>query len=280
AALSRLLRALRDSEVDLLVVNVGDDPEVRATASRGPGVVRVVPTPNRGYGAAVNAAAQAACGEVVVFTNDDAVVGRDTVATLAGAVLGGGADVALPRVLGADGLDGGTVLALPTPSRLLVEWALLPDRPIPGLEHLPVEKWRRPEVAEDVAAGSAVTVAARTEVLRATPMPDDYFLYWEELEWFWRLRARGAAVVFVPDATVVHDGGRGDVRVDKSRLLARNAVRCVRRTQGRRAALAAYGVVILWNARLVATAALCAHRTLRPRLAGLGAALTSWREIR
>ena len=39
-----------------------------------------------------------------------------------------------------------------------------------------------------------------------------------------------------PDAVCVHDGGRDDVRPDKSRLLARNAVRCIRRTQGRRSA--------------------------------------------
>jgi GT2 family glycosyltransferase len=122
----------------------------------------------------------------------------------------------------------------------------------------------------------------RADVLRATPIPEDYFLYWEELEWFWRLEQRGHEVLFVPAATVVHCGGRGDVRAEKSALLARNAVRCVRRTQGRLAALAAYGVVIVWNVRLVLVDAARARARprVRARCAGLRAAVASWREIR
>ena len=131
-------------------------------------------------------------------------------------------------------------------------------------------------------------VAVRADVLRSTPLPEDYFLYWEELEWFWRLRAAGRRVVIDPSASVVHDGGRVDVRGDKSRLLARNAVRCVRRTQGRSAAVSALLVVVLWNVRLLAVDATRAaaapteaRRTrLRARWGGLRAALTSWGEVR
>ena len=112
--------------------------------------------------------------------------------------------------------------------------------------------------------------------------------YWEELEWFWALQQDRRTVLFLPDTTVVHGGGSDDVRPEKSRLLARNAVRCVRRTQGRAAALAAFGIVIVWNARLFLLDAF--RRTvsardvpvtrLSARRAGLGAALASWREIR
>lgn len=279
-ALARLLDALDGTSAEVLVVNVGDDRDVEAVARAARMPVRVLPVGNRGFGAAVNAAATAARGEILVFTNDDAVVSDEVVSALADAVLCDRADVALPGVVDRNGRRQGVVQALPTPGRLLVEWALLPDRPVPGLARaLAVEKWRCPEGPEPVTAGSAVTVAVRTEVLRTTPMPEHYFLYWEELEWFWWLRERGCRVALFPDVTVVHDGGRSDVRPEKSRLLARNAVRCVRRTQGRRAALLAYGAVILWNARLVAGDALRCRRTLRARLAGLRAAVSSWREV-
>ena len=281
-SLARLLDSVGDPAYDIVVVNVDNDPEVLATAGNARVPVRVVAVDNRGYAAAVNAGAAVARGDVVVFTNDDVVLTPHAVAHLADAVRVGGADVALPRVVTRDGTDVGTALALPTPERLLVEWALLPDRPVPMLDgRIRVEKWRRPVATQRVDAATAATVAVRADVLRSTPLPEGYFLYWEEMEWFWRLRESARAVVLVPDATVVHAGGHEDVRPEKSRLLARNAVRCVRRTQGVRAAALAYLIVILWNARLVfGDAARGAPRArLTARIAGLAAALGSWREL-
>ena len=70
---------------------------------------------------------------------------------------------------------------------------------------------------------------------------------------------------------------------DKQRLLARNAVRCVRRTQGRFAAARAWPVVVLWQLRLlvVDTLRMLGGRQNRAgaRLAGVGAALGAWREF-
>jgi hypothetical protein len=95
-------------------------------------------------------------------------------------------------------------------------------------------------------------------------------------------------VQYRPESTCVHVGGRDDVREEKSRLLARNAVRCVRVTQGRGAAALAWLVVIGWNLRLVVMDALRAVRRpgpgararLRARTAGLAAACSSIGELR
>jgi GT2 family glycosyltransferase len=287
-ALARLLEAVADPALDVIVVNVGGDAEVARVAREACTPVRVIAVENRGYAAAVNAGAAAARGDVVVFTNDDVLLTADAVARLATTIRSGGADVALPRVVTSDGSDVGTALALPTPDRLLVEWALLPDRPVAVLNgRLTIEKWRRPSATQEIKAGTAAAVAARRDVLRSTPLPEDYFLYWEELEWFWRLHERANGVVLVPDVTVVHDGGRDDVRAAKSRRLARNAVRCVRRTQGWWAALLAYPIVIVWNARLLMVDAarsvlhqrLVSRTRLNARTAGFVAALGSWKEL-
>ena len=274
-----------EAALDVVVVNVGGDAAIDDVV-RGANSVRVIAVDNRGYAAAVNTGAAVALGDVVVFSNDDVMVTAAEVSQLAASVRTGGADVALPRLFSSDGREAGTTLALPTLHRLFVEWALLPDRPIGAVaSRFVVEKWRRPLSTQKIQAGTAAVVAVRADVLRDIPIPEAYFLYWEELEWFWLLHARGKDVVLAAEVTVLHDGGR-DVREEKSRLLARNAVRCVRRTQGRRAALWGYGIVILWNARLVAVDAV---RTLvRPRLvprtrgagmAGLVSALGSWREL-
>jgi GT2 family glycosyltransferase len=285
--LGMLLDALAPASYDVVVANVGADAAVGAVCA-GRERVRVLDVPNRGYAAAVNALAGAVDGDTIVFTNDDVAFDVEVVERLASAVTDGTADVAVPRVVRPTGEDEGTVLALPTVGRLLLEWAILPDTPPADGRTHGVQKWRRPTATEPIDASTAVMVAVRTAVLRATPLPEEYFLYWEELEWFWRLRDTGCRVVIVPNVSVVHDGGRVDIRADKSRLLARNAVRCVRRTQGRTAAVGALLVVLLWNLRLVTTDLLrlavaptpTRRERVRARWSGLQAALASYGELR
>jgi GT2 family glycosyltransferase len=287
-ALADALAALAAPDIDVVVVNVGADPEVAVVASRARNA-RTIAVENRGYAAAVNAMAATAIGDVVVFMNDDARLDAAGARALAAVVRAGVADVAVPRVVGRDGRLERTVAAVPSPAALAREWLLLPDEPVASVAgRVRVEKWRAPEQPERVEAASAIAVAARTDLVLDVRLPEHYFLYWEESEWFWRLRERGAVVQYRPEVTCVHDGGRDDVRPEKSRLLARNAVRCVRITQGRARAAAAWLVVVAWNVRLVLVdGARCVvapgprrRARLRARAAGLAAAGSSWREIR
>jgi len=283
-ALARLV----GSGVEVVVVNVGRDEGVAEVVRSAPVPACLVEIDNRGYAAAVNVIARAARGDVVVFANDDARITGGDVARLAAVVARGDADVAVPRVVDGDSCLERTIAAIPDPASLAREWLLLPDQPVKRLDgRMRVHKWRAPERPERIEAAAAVVVAVRRDLLLELPLPEEYFLYWEESEWFWRLRARGAVVQYRPEITCEHDGGRGDVRPEKSRLLARNAVRCVRRTQGRAAALAAVIVVIAWNLRLVMVdgcrvitrPSARRRRRLRARWAGLAAALTSWGEV-
>ncbi len=274
-ALAGLLEELRDQSV--VVVNVEADTDVAAVADRAGAPVVTLPG-NPGYAAAVNAGARALSGgnDVVVFMNDDVSVSGPVVDALAAAISVGQADVVIPALLDGDGVPERTIAALPTPKSLAIEWALLPDRPVSRLRRFArVQKWRSPTGPEPIDAAAATVVAVWADLLAAEPLPESYFLYWEESEWFWRLRQRQARVLYRPDLVAGHTGGRADVRPEKSRLLARNAVRCVRRTQGRGAALAAVPIVIAWNLRLLAVALIRRHR-VGARWAGVVAACGSW----
>ena len=264
----------------IVVVNLEADPEVdRVARSFGADVVSAA---DHGYAAAVNVGAREVTEPITVFACDDLEVDLASLRRLADTIARGDADVAAPRIVGLDGGDEATVRALATPWRLLLEWTMTTDRPRSGARY--VQKWRRPTVTEPVDAFDAALVAVRTDVLRAVPMPEDYFLYWEEIDWCWRLRAAGCRSVLVPSAVVRHAGGRDDVRPDKQRLLARNAVRCVRRTQGRVAALAAWPIVIAWQVRLLlvdAVRAIFGSRERVPaRTAGVLAGVGAWKELR
>lgn len=284
-SLRALLEGLAHPEVRIIVVNVDSDPHITELAGPHGQVVELPGNP--GYASAVNEGCVRARSDVVVFMNDDVLVAATDVLVLAATIAAGEADVVVPSVIDDDGRRERNLLPLPTPGRLLLEWALLPDHPVPVLRRVvSVEKWRLPETRERIVAASATVVACSRAVLRRHPLPEVYFLYWEENEWFWTLAMNGVRVTCEPSVAVVHRGGRADVRPDKSALLARNAVLCVRRTQGRVSGVAAVAIVIVWNVRLLALAmirpGIGRRRTglVAARAAGLRAALASWKVLR
>lgn len=286
--LEALLGGAAGELVEQIVVNVEADQDVRAVCERHR-ATEVSVADNPGYASAVNRGVAAAQGSVVVFSNDDVECPVATVRGLAAVVESGQADVAVPRVVDPTGESVRTVQAVPSVRSLLLECALLPDSPVPWLARwFVVQKWRAPWAPERVGAVSAIAVAVRRDLLVECPLPEAYFMYWEESEWFAVLESRGALVQFRPELSVVHLGGRAVPSAGKSALIARNAVRCIRRLYGRRAARIAYVITVLWQLRLVATclARLAAEPSaatrslLSARLAGLRAGLTSWRETR
>lgn len=289
-ALDQLIASAEEQATDIVVVNVEGDPAIRETAlSRGARLINLPDNP--GYAAAVNAAVRTVSTPLVAFANDDLVLSRDCMSILVEQICGG-ADVAVPRLCRPDTRTEPSIAALLSPATLALEWALLPDRP-PGIllrrgiqAWLPIQKWRRPEGPEAIDAAEAALVVTRTELLRQHLLPECYFMYWEEQEWFHQLRGDGRTVVYVPSAVAVHAGWDA-LRADKARLLARNAVRCLARTSGSWAATLGWPTCVAWWLRLWLTDCLrailapssAARQRALTRSAGLVAALAAWREI-
>jgi O-antigen biosynthesis protein len=99
--LSTLVAAFEDQsypDLEVVVVNDGSSPEAsrefdRIAADTGDGRFRFLTTENRGPGAARNAAAEAATGELLLFFDADGLPkGRDFVATLVRSLCWSGAD--------------------------------------------------------------------------------------------------------------------------------------------------------------------------------------------
>ena len=255
----RLVRSLTDPRIWTVVVNVENDPRV----SRVPCDQMVPAGSNIGYAAAVNRGVAASWSDVVVFMNDDVVTSADDVWCLTERVRSGKVDVAVPLVAGDDGrLELGNRAPLGLAKRMLLKGMPVPTQPVA------------------IDAAWAPLVAVRADLLRRIPMPEDYFLYWEEFDWFYRLRESGARIELNPLVRIRHSGGPELVRPEKSRLLARNAIRCVSRTRGRGAAVRAWPLVVCWQLQLLAVS-LIAHRgsTMRAHAAGVSAAVRSWREL-
>ncbi len=282
--LAALLGKLNDRRLERIVVNITGDRAVHDLA-REHGAIEITTDANVGYAAGVNAGVRIASAPTIMFSNDDLEIAPDVVLGLARVIETGGADVVAPRVVDAEGVPERTILPLPSVRSLVKEWLLLPDRPSLCATGLTVHKWRLPERPERVPAVTGAVVVCRRDLLMAQPLPEAYFLYWEESEWFWHLARRSAIVEYHPEFTVRHLGGRGDIRPEKSALLARNAVRCIRRTGGRIEAALVLPVVIAWQLRLLVvdwlrTGVESGNDIVGARRSGVHAALGAWRELR
>ena len=82
-------------------------------------------------------------------------------------------------------------------------------------------------------AHGAAMMVRREAVGKAGPMPEEYFLYYEELDWSERLREAGYRIVYDPRATVFHKesattGQQGPLR---SYYLTRNRLLFARRNR-------------------------------------------------
>jgi len=193
AGLARSLVAGAGVPAEVVIADNGlDATTLDALADAG---VRVVSMGgNRGFGAAVNAAARAAAGRVLVITNDDARPQDGFVGRLAAPILAGEADV-----------TAGVLLMAEDPGR--VETAGLEvDAVLSGYDYL------HGAPASSVGSGAAPPLGPcggaagySSELFAALGGYDEgFFAYCEDVDLALRARAAGARVALASDARVLH----------------------------------------------------------------------------
>jgi len=224
-------------EAEVVAVEQSEDPdEVRRVADA---VVDVLlERPNRGYAAGLNAGVAEAGGEVLLLANPDIRFFDGSVGALMAAV-DEGFDVVGPRfVWDADGMVLLPPAEDPSPSAelgrgLRRRWRWAWSR---GLSRCLEETWREWTAEETLAVNSlrgALLAAPRGVLDRFGPFDEGYFLYYEETEWLWRARRRGARLGLATGARVQHRWGHAtQTRSDAVELEERSRQRFLRRNHG------------------------------------------------
>ena len=154
---------------------------------------------NGGYAAGVNAGLARLLADPALdrfwILNPDSLVPPDTPRLLAGAP-------------GGFSLMGGRVLYLDTPDMIQIDGGTLDRRTgVTGNLHLGLSHAATPPpdpAAMDFVTGASM-VASRAFVERAGPMPEDYFLYYEEVDW--ALRRGDLPLAYCEGALVYHRAG-------------------------------------------------------------------------
>lgn len=193
----------------LLVDNASPDGTAEHVARLRPGLRLLRNERNLGFGAACNQALALARAERVLLLNPDTELQPGALPTLASAL---DADPALalagPRTLFADGV------AQPSFGPPLTLWSELWrrrfDRALRARRPWAVaEAGRQAQRPHEPAWLSASCLMARTRALREVGGFDErYFLYEEDVDLCLRLRAAGHRLRHVPEAVVLHLGGR------------------------------------------------------------------------
>jgi N-acetylglucosaminyl-diphospho-decaprenol L-rhamnosyltransferase len=202
------LESLRGVET-VLVDHGSTDGTLELVRERFP-EVRVIEQENRGLGAGLNAGMRAAPARYHLLINSDAwATGGAIERLVAFADAHPDAAVVCPRLLNPDGSLQRSVRGFPTVWRIATEYFFL--RKLAPRSHA-LNAYYAGDFAHDEARpvewamGAAFLV--RREACDAVGMYDeDFFLFAEEVDWFYRFQRAGWSVWFTPDAEVVHVGG-------------------------------------------------------------------------
>jgi GT2 family glycosyltransferase len=198
--------ASTDDSLDGLRMAVGSDPRVRIVENEA----------NLGFAKANNGALAEARGEWLLLLNPDCVVRPDTIARMQAALVPfPDAGLAGCLILNPDGSEqAGCRRETPTPGkafmrafglgRLLRRFGLAGEA---ARDFVRTGDPLPPQPIEVDAISGAFMFARRSALEAIGPLDEGYFLHCEDLDWCERFRRGGFKVLFVPDATVVHDKG-------------------------------------------------------------------------
>lgn len=197
-----LASVIEDTRGPVLVIdNQSPDGSAELVRREFPSVRLRAESDNRGYGAAANLAVGELGARYVLLLNADTQLTRGAVEALA-AYLDDhpAAAVAGPRLVTATGTYEPSAHRFPTPLALLLQESGL--RRLLGLTRR--HEWRPRPV--DWILGAALAI--RREAFDAVGGFDEgFFLYQEEVDLCYRLRAAGWEIHYAPVATVRHVGG-------------------------------------------------------------------------
>lgn len=150
------------------------------------------------------------CGYVLIL-NPDAIVSPDAINTMQ-QVLDSDSSIGAvgPRMINHDGSDANAGYYLKAPSLLTVTFFSTHLRPWALKKKFLTDRYEEKldnEVAEVDQIPGAAIFTSRQKLESIGLLSEAFAIWFEDVEWSYRARRKGYKMVFVPDATFVHEGG-------------------------------------------------------------------------
>ena len=170
---------------------------------------RLLPRPNRGFAAGINAGVAEASGELLLVGNPDIEFHEGALAPLV-AALQNGWDVVGPQFVLGDFLLPPSDLQTPRAelARLAAgRWPRLGHRVLTAQARRWCASWEGRETMPNSALSGALLAYSAETARRVGPWDEEYFLYFEETDWLRRARRAGLRLGLEPRARVSHHWG-------------------------------------------------------------------------
>ncbi len=206
-ALAAIPLAVHPHRYDVWVVdNNSSDGSALMVRERFPDVVLIENDHNPGFAAANNQAITQCSGRNVLLLNPDTEARPGSIAQLIDyCELHPGVGAIGPKLLNTDGTVQLNGARFPSPVRELLHYMGL-QRLIPA-ENLLKYRYGRAdfslEAEVDQVSGACIMVPAAV-LSKVGSLDDGFFMFFEEVEWCWRIKQAGFKVIYLPAACVVH----------------------------------------------------------------------------
>ncbi|HEY0738955.1 MAG TPA: glycosyltransferase family 2 protein [Herpetosiphonaceae bacterium] len=233
ATLESLARYTRGVSYELIVVDSSPSPGIELMDQQAESLRLIRNPQNAGFAAANNIGLKLSQGRYIALLNPDTLLHDDALSALV-SWLDAHPDVgaAGPQLLQSDGqpqpYSHGSA---PTPGYLM-------RRILSHLRSSYLHDWAgsQPQPADWVAGTCMIVRRSAFEAVGG--LDERFFLYFEDVDWGWRLRRAGWPVMFVPGVKITHIGG-GSIGPHARRHYDRSLVRLYAKYYG---ALAGFGV--------------------------------------
>jgi GT2 family glycosyltransferase len=209
ACLDALLNQTHKPDQIILVDNGSTDDSLELVQERFPSVDIQRNEINLGYAGGNNSALRHLESEVGVLVNPDIVARPDWLEKLLWAIAEN------PKT----GIAGCKLL-FPSEQKLQhAGGAIIHPRAIPAHREIYKKDEGQLDDLEDVEFVTGAALAVRREMIETVGLLDEgFFMYFEDADWCARARRYGFPVVYVPDATAIHDESAFSVRGSPSYL--------------------------------------------------------------
>ncbi len=230
-ALRTVLEAIRGLQVEIFVVdNASRDGSADMVQAKFPQVKLIRNSANVGFSAGNNVALRQVSGRHVLLLNTDTIIRQDTLRTMV-RFMDDHPDVGAAgcKILNPDGsLQLDSRRGLPTPMAALSKMSGL-SRLFPNSRRLAQYNltYLDPDQITEVEVLSGSCMMVRKETMdQVGVLDEDYFMYGEDIDWCYRIRAAGWRIFYVPTTEIIHfrgESGRAEpmrVLFSKSRAMS------------------------------------------------------------
>ncbi|MDI6803206.1 MAG: glycosyltransferase family 2 protein [Bacteroidota bacterium] len=206
----------------IVVDNASEDDSVQMVRSKFPNAILIANQVNLGFAAAVNQGINNARGKYLLILNADIVSNFESIQVLINTLeFRKDVGAVAPRLINLDGsLQRGYYRKLPTLMQILLFYTSLSKFTFkhPYLVKKYLEVYFEENATQfEVEQSPGGCIMIRREVLETVGLMDEsFFLFFEDVDWCYRIRKGGWRLLCYNAVSMIHKGGSSFMRLDNS----------------------------------------------------------------